>query len=74
MWFELYQDSCQRTDKRWRWRLIDEDGAVLALAARGYSSEKECCQQLSAISASTPVKFRSNGTHDCKVKQKRRQR
>jgi uncharacterized protein YegP (UPF0339 family) len=60
MWFEIYQDSCQMTEERWRWRLRS-DLDVIAVSTKGYVCPEECqsaIRALTHISPKTPMKVR----------------
>ena len=61
MHFELYEDCCPTTKEHWRWRLLSNDGAVVALSTTGYVTEDECRQAvvgLKKISPDTPIETR----------------
>ena len=61
MWFELYKDSCQQTERRWRWRLFSDDNDVIAISVQGYIDEDNCRAdliKLKKISHKTPIQTR----------------
>jgi uncharacterized protein YegP (UPF0339 family) len=54
MWFEIYEDSCQWSEKPWRWRLrTDHD--VIASSTNGYGCEGECESAIRALSNISPT-------------------
>ncbi|MFO7833480.1 MAG: HVO_2922 family protein [Halohasta sp.] len=43
--FEVYED----TAGQWRWRLVHDNGNILADSGEGYSSKQKCTQGLESV-------------------------
>ena len=48
--FELYED---RADK-WRWRLVHDNGNIIADSGQGYSSKRSAIQGIESVKANAP--------------------
>ena len=48
--FELYAD---RVDE-WRWRLVHDNGNILADSGEGYSSKQKCKQGIESVKRNAP--------------------
>jgi uncharacterized protein YegP (UPF0339 family) len=48
--FELYQD---RSDD-WRWRLVHDNGNIIADSGEGYASRQKCEQGLDSVRRNAP--------------------
>lgn len=48
--FEIYED---REDK-WRWRLVHDNGNIIADSGEGYASRQKCEQGLESVKQNAP--------------------
>ncbi|MXR50171.1 DUF1508 domain-containing protein [Halovenus sp. WSH3] len=48
--FELYEDK----QEKWRWRLVHDNGNIIADCGRGYSSKQKCKQGLNSVRSNAP--------------------
>ncbi len=48
--FEVYQD---RADE-WRWRLVHDNGNIIADSGEGYASRQKCEQGLTSVKTNAP--------------------
>ena len=48
--FEIYEDK----EEKWRWRLVHDNGNIIADCGRGYSSKQKCKQGLNSVKSNAP--------------------
>lgn len=48
--FEAYEDA----EGKWRWRLVHENGNIIADSGEGYASRQKCEQRLQSVKANAP--------------------
>ncbi|TQQ79205.1 DUF1508 domain-containing protein [Halonotius terrestris] len=48
--FELYTDNSDQ----WRWRLVHENGNIIADSGEGYASRQKCEQGLESVKENAP--------------------
>jgi amphi-Trp domain-containing protein len=48
--FEVFEDSAEQ----WRWRLVHDNGNVIADGGQGYSSKQKCRQGLRSVKKNVP--------------------
>ncbi|WP_254841057.1 HVO_2922 family protein [Natronomonas marina] len=48
--FELYEDSAGQ----WRWRLVHDNGNIIADSGEGYASRQKCEQGLRSVKENAP--------------------
>lgn len=48
--FELYEDSAGQ----WRWRLVHENGNIIADCGEGYASKQKAEQGIQSVKANAP--------------------
>lgn len=48
--FELYEDA----DDEWRWRLVHDNGNIIADSGEGYASRQKCLQGLRSVVTNAP--------------------
>ena len=48
--FELFTDSADQ----WRWRLVHENGNIIADSGEGYASRQKCKQGLESVKQNAP--------------------
>lgn len=54
MRYELYRDRA----RKWRWRLIADNGRILAVSSESYTRKIDCCRCVELVkgSAETPAR------------------
>jgi uncharacterized protein YegP (UPF0339 family) len=48
--FEVYEDR----DGKWRWRLVHDNGNIIADSGEGYASRQKCEQGLASVRENAP--------------------
>jgi uncharacterized protein YegP (UPF0339 family) len=48
--FELFTDSADE----WRWRLVHENGNIIADSGEGYASRQKCKQGIESVKTNAP--------------------
>ena len=48
--FEVYQDHA----KSWRWRLVHDNGNIIADSGEGYATRQKCEQGLASVKRNAP--------------------
>jgi uncharacterized protein YegP (UPF0339 family) len=48
--FEVYEDR----DGKWRWRLVHDNGNIIADSGEGYASRQKCDQGLTSVRENAP--------------------
>ena len=48
--FEVYEDR----ESKWRWRLVHDNGNIIADSGEGYASRQKCEQGLESVKRNAP--------------------
>jgi len=48
--FEVYEDSAGQ----WRWRLVHDNGNIIADGGEGYASRQKCVQGIESVRSNAP--------------------
>ena len=48
--FEVYEDA----ESKWRWRLVHDNGNILADSGEGYATRQKCHQGLESVRENAP--------------------
>jgi uncharacterized protein YegP (UPF0339 family) len=48
--FEIYEDR----EEKWRWRLVHDNGNIIADSGEGYASRQKCEQGLESVKQNAP--------------------
>ena len=55
MKFEIYSSSPSLLAFQWRWRLVAENGEIIADSSEGYVSKYDCEYAIGLVKATTPT-------------------
>ena len=48
--FEMYEDRAGK----WRWRLVHDNGNIIADSGEGYASRQKCTQGIESVKSNAP--------------------